>query len=73
MTCEERIFAVQGDGTDRAFDGVVVEFDATILEEQDQPVPVFGDVFQGLSCWRFGRDACAVLGEPELEVIDDGF
>ena len=49
----EGVFAVQGDGSDGAFDGVVVAFDATVFEEEDQPVPVFGDIFQGFSGRRF--------------------
>ena len=44
MSGEERVFTVQGDGTDGAFDGVVIEFDAAVTEEQDQPIPVFGNV-----------------------------
>ena len=51
---EERGFAVQGDGADCSLDRVVVEFDATVIEEQAQPVPVFCDVFQGFSGRRFG-------------------
>lgn len=73
MTCEECIFAVQGDGADGALDSVGIQFNAAIFEEEDQPGPVFGDVFQGFSSWRFGRDACATLGEPEREDVDDGF
>lgn len=30
---EERVFAVEGDGPDGALDGIVVEFDATVVEE----------------------------------------
>ena len=33
MTCEECIFAVEGNGADRALDGIVVELDATVVEE----------------------------------------
>ena len=73
VTREERILSVQGDGTYGAFDGIVVEFDATVVEEPAQAIPVFGDVFQGLSGRRFGRDTCAVLSEPGFEDIDDGF
>lgn len=73
VTRQDRVFSVEGDGADCAFDGVVFKFDATITEEKVQPVPVFCDVFQGLSGWRFGRDAGAVLGQPKLEVIDDRF
>ena len=72
MAGEERVFAVQGDGPDGAFDGVVIEFDTTVTEEQDQPIPVFGNVFQGLSGWGFGRDAGAALGEPKFEGVDFG-
>lgn len=70
---EERIFAVEGDGTDGALNGVGIQFDAAVVEEEDQPIPVFGDVFQSVSGRRFCRDAGAVLGEPELEGVDDGF
>lgn len=48
MTCEERVFAVQSDGANGALDGIVVELDATVGKEKAQPIPVFGDVFQGL-------------------------
>ncbi|EEW58836.1 hypothetical protein SCH4B_3087 [Ruegeria sp. TrichCH4B] len=30
MACEERVFAVQGDGADGALDGVGIQFDATV-------------------------------------------
>ena len=73
VTCEGRGFAIEGDGTDGALDGVGIQFDAAVVEEQDQPVPVFGDVFQGFSGWRFCRDTGAVLGEPEFEGVDEGF
>ena len=35
VTCEERVFAVEGDGTDCALDWVGIQFDATVVEEQD--------------------------------------
>jgi len=37
-------------------------FHATIGEEQVQAIPVFGNVFQGLAGWGFGRDLRLVLG-----------
>ena len=55
VTCKERVFAVERNWTDRPLDGVVVEFDATVVKDQDQPVPVFCDVFQGLSGRRVTR------------------
>ena len=73
MSCEERVFTVQSDGAYGALHRVVVEFDAAIVEEQAQAVPVFGDIFQGFSGRRFGRDAGAALGEPNTEGFDNGF
>ena len=40
MASEERVFAVQGNWPDCALDGVGIQFDAAVVEEQDQPVPV---------------------------------
>lgn len=60
MTREECVLAVQRNRADRSLHGVGIQLDAAILEEQDQPVPVFGDVFQGLADWGFGRHAGTV-------------
>lgn len=73
MPREERVFAVERNWTDRPLDGVVLEFDATVVEEPAQPVPVFGNLFQSLSGRGFSRDTGAVLGEPDPEGIDNGF
>ena len=70
---EERVLSVEGDGADRSFNGIVVEFDAAIVEDKTEAAPVFGDVFQGLSSWRFTCEACTALHEPKREGIDDGF
>jgi hypothetical protein len=40
---------VQGDGADGAFDGVAVDFDATIGQEAAEALAVSGDVGQGLA------------------------
>jgi len=69
---KERVFAVQSNGANGALDGIIVEFDAAIAQEAAQPIPVFGNVFQGLSGWGFGRDTGTTLGKPKLEGIDDG-
>ena len=68
VTSEERVFAIERNWTDRPLDSVGIHLDATVVEEQDQPAPVFGDVFQGFSGWRLCRDTGAVLGEPEFSV-----
>jgi hypothetical protein len=49
VACEEGIFSVQGDGADGAFDGVVVDLDATIDQEAAKAIAVFGDVGKGLA------------------------
>jgi hypothetical protein len=36
--------------------GVAVHVDAAISQEQDQAIPIFGDVFECRACWGFGRD-----------------
>ena len=72
MTGEERVLSLQGDGADCAFHGVAVHFDASISEEQDQAIPVFGDVFEGSSGWRFGGDLAACLIQPCFKGIDLG-
>ena len=63
MAREEHVLFLQGDGTDCALVGVAIDLDAAIVEEQDQPVPifgdVFGDVFERVACGRFGGDLVA--------------
>ena len=46
---EECVFTLQRDGPDRAFNGITVHFDATFGQEQDQAIPVFGHVFEGMT------------------------
>ena len=67
MAREECVFALQRDWADRAFDGIAVHFDATVCPEQDQPIPVFGDIFEGVTRWRFARYLCAGMVQPCFE------
>lgn len=71
VTCKEGVLAVEGNGTDAAFDGVAVDLDATVVEEQDQSAQVFGDVFEGLAYRGFGRDSGAIGGEPDFKFKED--
>ena len=41
---EEGVLAVQGNGADRAFDGVVVDLDAAIGEGASKAIAVSGDL-----------------------------
>ncbi len=56
---------------DAAFDGIVVDLDAAVGQEQGQAVPVFGDVFEGFAERGLGGDAGTVGGLPSLECVDD--
>ncbi len=49
MSGEESVLPVQGDGADRAFDGVAVDLDAAVGQEASQAVAVFGDVGECLA------------------------
>ncbi len=60
VTGKEGVLSVERDWADGALDGIVVQFDATVFQELAEAVPVFGNVFEGLSEWRFGRDAGTV-------------
>ena len=57
MTGEERILPVQRNRTDCPLNGIVVDLNAAIGQEQLEPVPVFCDVAQ---CFAEGR----FRGEP---------
>lgn len=57
-----------GDGTDGSLDGISIQFDTPVGQEQTEPAPVFGDVFQCLAQGRFRRDAGTVVGEPGFQI-----
>src|ERR1700677_1211959 len=40
MACEERVLTVENDRTDAALDDIRVQFDATVVKEADEPVPM---------------------------------
>lgn len=45
VASKEAVLSARCDGADGPFDAVIIHLDAPVCEEQDQPVPVFGDVF----------------------------
>ncbi len=49
IACEEGFPAVQGDGADRAIEGVAVQFDAAPGQEAAGTFAVFGDAGQRLA------------------------
>lgn len=67
----QRVFAVERKSPDCALDGVVVEIDATIVEEPDETIPAWKSVPDRLAKAALGADLPFThFGEP-VEVIDD--
>ena len=48
VTGEERIFAIEDNGTDSALDDIGVELDAAVVEEAGEPVPMIQAVADGI-------------------------
>ena len=70
MTREERVFPIEGDGSDQVFDAVVVDLDAAISQEGLQPIPVIMDVIQLFTQSGFGGDLAALRLQPFAEGRD---
>ena len=68
VSCEQGVLAVQGDGADGAFDGVVVVLDAALREEAAKAVAVFCDVGKGLAQGRLCRGAVPPDGQSRYGV-----
>jgi hypothetical protein len=69
--CEKRVLAVERQRPDAALDGVGIQFDASVVEEAAEPVPVAQCIANSLGEATFAAD----LAEPHIEhapkVIDD--
>jgi|TARA_R110000824_G_scaffold391723_1_gene589680 hypothetical protein len=61
---EQGIFAIEGERADGAFDGVIVEIEAAIIKEADEPVPTGQRIADRLAQTALGAD----LTEPGFEV-----
>jgi hypothetical protein len=66
VACKEGVPSVQGNGTNGALDGVVVDFDATARHEAAKAIMVFDDVGECLTEGRFGRSAGAVAAKSVI-------
>ena len=64
VASEERIFSVKRNGSYGAFDGIVVDLDATIAQKPDQSVPMLGNILKSLTGGCFAGDLCACVIEP---------
>lgn len=70
MTGEQRVFAIEGYGSDGVFDRVGIQLDAAIGQEDLQAIPVAVDIAELLAQAGFGGDPAALLGQPKAEVCD---
>ena len=70
--CEQSIFPVERDGADGALDGVVVEFDAAIVDEARQAFPAQQDVADGFGEFALLTDKTKFCPQPGFEGIDEG-
>jgi hypothetical protein len=68
---EQGVLAIEGERTDGALDSVVVEIDATIVEEADQAVPAWERVADRLAEAALGADLPAACFEEPVQVVDD--
>jgi hypothetical protein len=69
---EECVFAIENNRTDAAFDNVGIEFDAAVVEEPREPVPVIQGIPDVLGDRRLARDARELLLEPGFEGQHEG-
>src|SRR5580698_9575795 len=70
MARKERVLAIEYDRPDPAFDDIGVEFDAAVVEETGEPVPVVQAVTDLFGDRRLGGNAGKLLLEPTLEYDD---
>src|SRR6478609_3520283 len=70
-TGEQRIFPVERDGADGAFDGVVVELDAAIVDEARQAFPARQRVADGFGKFALLADQAKFCPQPRFKGIDE--
>src|SRR5580692_296764 len=69
--CEQSIFPGERDGADGAFDGVVVELDAAIVDEARQAFPARQGVTDGFSQLALLADQSKFCPQPRFKGIDE--
>lgn len=67
---EQMVFAAEGDRPDGAFDGVIVELDATVIKESAKSFPSGQRVTDGVGESAFWRDSIELCFEPGLYGLD---
>ena len=68
---EQCIFPVECDGADGAFDGVVVELDAAVIDEARQALPARQGVADGLGEFALLADQAEFCSQPRLQRVDE--
>ena len=69
--CEERILAVESDGSDGPFDGVAVDLDAAVVEEAGQALPARERLADRFRKFCLLADQAKLLAQPRFEISDD--
>lgn len=70
-TCKQRVFPVQRDRTDGAFDGVVVELNAAIIDEARQALPARERITDGVGKLALLADQTEFCAQPLLECLGE--
>src|SRR4051795_11528269 len=65
------VLPAEGNWPDRPLDGVGVQLEPAVLEEQDQTLPVAQRVADRLGQGRLARDPPQLGGEPAVEGLHD--
>lgn len=71
-TREQRVLPAERDRADGALDGVVVEFDAAVIDEARQALPARQGVADGRGKLAFLADQAEFCAQPRLERGDQG-
>src|SRR5664279_3018879 len=70
-TCEQSIFPVERDEADGAFDSVVVELDAAIVDKERQALPARQGVTDGFGELALLTDQSKFFPQPRFKGIDE--
>lgn len=70
MPGEERVLAIEGYWPNGSFDGIVVDLDATVGQEDAEPILVFCDIGQRFAERRLASDTGTMMREPGPHVGD---
>ncbi len=70
VTGEQGVFPCKDHGPQAVFDGIAIHFDAAVVEEDPEAVPMTGDIGELFAEPGLGRDADALLRQPFAEGLD---